>query len=165
LHFSQFLTVEDYSKTVTLLEIARQESGQRNIFFIHATDAASLHQAYLYIAKCVGPEYLLKEFRGRDVQAIWSSESEEDKIRRFKVWLNDPENIDALFLLDDMDGILEWEDREAAFPDEAKTILYTTRNPVFHKNNIRTKQKLRLSMMKTKVCNSRILTPIQSNTN
>ncbi|OBT68576.1 hypothetical protein VE03_01776 [Pseudogymnoascus sp. 23342-1-I1] len=136
-------------KTATLLEIAHQESEQRNIFFIHATDAASLHQAYLHIAKCIGPEYLLKEFRGRDVQAIWSSESEEDKVRRFKTWLNDPENIGSLFLLDDMDGIQELEDREAAFPDEAKIILYTTRNPVFHRNNIRTTKKLRLSMMET----------------
>ena len=143
-------------KTATLLEIAHQESDQRNIFFIHATNAASLHQAYLHIAKCIGPEYLLKEFRGRDLQAIWSSESEEDKVGRFKIWLNDPENADALFLLDDMDGIQELEDREAAFPDEAKTILYTTRNPVFHKDNIRSRHKIRLSMMETEVCNSRI---------
>jgi len=143
-------------KTATLLEIARQESDQRNIFFIHATDAASLHQAYLHIAKCIGPEYFLKEFRGRDLQGIWSSESEEDKVRRFKIWLNDPENADALFPLDDMDGIQELEDREAAFPDEAKTILYTSRNPVFHKDNIRSRHKIRLSMMETEVCNSQI---------
>jgi hypothetical protein len=147
-----------------LLEIAHQESEQRNIFFVHATDAASLHRAYLHIAKCVGPEYLLKEFHGRDVQSIWSSESEEDKVRRFKIWLSNPENADALFLLDDMDGIQELEDRELAFPDEAKSILYTTRNPIFHKNDIRSRQKLRLSMMETEVCKSIISIHIQSNT-
>lgn len=160
MHYNQFLIIGNGSKTATLLEIAHQESEQRNIFFIHATDAASLHQSYLHIAKCIGPEYLLKEFLGRDIQAIWSSESEEDKVRRFKRWLNDPENIDSLFLLDDMDGIQELEDREAAFPDEAKIILYTTRNPIFHKNNIRRRQKLRLSTMNTEVCNSRITTYI-----
>lgn len=68
------------------------------------------------------------------------------------MWLNDPENDDALFLLDDMDGIQELEDREAAFPDEAKTILYTTRNPVFHKENISSRHKIRLSVMQTEVC-------------
>lgn len=141
-------------KTATLLEIAHQESNERNIFFIHATCAASLHKAFLHITKCIGPDYLLKEFRGRDLQAIWSNESEEDKIGRFKVWLNDPENADALFLLDDMDGIQELENREAAFPDEAKTILYTTRNPVYHKDNIRQRHKIRLSIMETEVCKS-----------
>ena len=140
-------------KTATLLEIAHQESSHRNTFFIHASDARSLHQAYLHIAKCVGPEYLLKEFRGQDVHTIWSNESEEDKVRRFKMWLNDPENADALFLLDDMDGIQNLKDRDEAFPDEARTILYTTRNPVFHKDNIRSNPKIRLSTMETEVRN------------
>jgi len=116
------LTVCPPRKTATLLEIAHQNSDERNIFFIHAHDAASLHQAYLHIAKCIGPEYLLKEFRGQDLQGIWSNESPEDKVGKFKVWLKDPENANALFLLDDMDGIQLLEHREAAFPDEAKTI-------------------------------------------
>jgi hypothetical protein len=68
-----------------------------------------------------------------------------------------------LFLLDDMDGIQELEDREAAFPDEAKTILYTTRNPVFHKDNVRSRHKIRLSMMETEVCNYSISIPPLSN--
>ncbi|KAE9380791.1 hypothetical protein N431DRAFT_459708 [Stipitochalara longipes BDJ] len=131
----------------TLLEIAHQNADERNIFFVHAHDAASLHQAYLHIAKCIGPEYLLKEYRGQDLQGIWSNESPEDKVGKFKVWLKDPENTNALFLLDDMDGIQLLEYREAAFPDEAKTILYTTRNPVFHKDSIRLRHKIRLSTM------------------
>ena len=51
-------------KTAALLEIAQQQANQRNIFFVRANGATSLHQAYLHIAKCVGPEYLLREFRG-----------------------------------------------------------------------------------------------------
>jgi hypothetical protein len=145
-----------YRKTATLLEIAHQEADRRNIFFVHAHDAASLHQAYYHIAKTIGPEYLLKEYRGQDIQQIWSNESPEDKVGRFKVWLKDPENEDSLFLLDDMDGIQLLEHREAAFPDEAKTILYTTRNPVYHKDNIRSRHKVRLSAMDEEVC--RVLT-------
>ncbi|KAH8796956.1 hypothetical protein F5882DRAFT_476629 [Hyaloscypha sp. PMI_1271] len=116
-------------KTATLLEIAHQNADERNIFF------------------CIGPEYLLKEYRGQDLQGIWSNESAEDKVRKFKIWLKDPENANALFLLDDMDGIQLLEHRENAFPDEAKTILYTTRNPVFHKDSIRSRHKVRLSAM------------------
>lgn len=134
-------------KTATLLEIAHQQIDQRNIFFIYASNAASLQEAYLHIAKCIGPEYLLQEFRGRDLQAIWSNESPEDKVRRFKAWLKDPDNDDALFLVDDVDGIQQLADRDLAFPDEAETILYTTRNPVFKRNDIRVRQMVRLSFM------------------
>jgi len=63
-----------------------------------------------------------------------------------------------------MDGIQELEDRELVFPDEAKLILYTTRNPIFHKNNIRSRQKLRLSIIETEVYKSIISVYIQSNT-
>jgi hypothetical protein len=145
------LTLGLIRKTATLLEIAHQNADKRNIFFVHANDAASLHQAYLHIAKCIGPEYLLKEYRGQDLQGIWSNESATDKVRKFKMWLKDPENANALFLLDDMDGIQLLEHREAAFPDEAKTILYTTRNPVFYKDSIRSRHKVRLSAMKEEV--------------
>ena len=75
-------------KTATLLEIARQQRNQRHIFFVRAYDAASLHKSYLNIAKVIGPEYLLKEFRGQNLQGIWSNESAEDKVKRFKIWLN-----------------------------------------------------------------------------
>jgi hypothetical protein len=145
------LTLRLIRKTATLLEIAHQNADERNIFFVHAHDAISLHQAYLHIAKCIGPEYLLKEYRGQDLQAIWSNESAEDKVGRFKIWLKDPENANALFLLDDMDGTQLLEHREAAFPDEAKTILYTTRNPVFHKDGVRSRHKVRLSAMEGEV--------------
>ena len=140
-----------HRKTATLLEIARQEEDRRNIFFVHAHDAPSLHRAYYHIAKTIGPEYLLKEYRGQDLQQIWSNESPEDKVERFKIWLKDPQNEDSLFLLDDMDGIQLLEHRETAFPDEAKIILYTTRNPLYHKDNIRSRHKLRLSAMDEEV--------------
>lgn len=51
-----------------------------------------------------------------------------------------------------MDGLQEVADREAAFPDEAKTIIYTTRNPVFRKDDTQSPDKVRLSTMMTEVC-------------
>jgi hypothetical protein len=180
------LIVLNGRKTATLLKIAYQQADQRNIFFVRAHDATSLHQAYLHIAKCIGPEYLLKGFRGQDLQGIWSNESAEDKVGRFKIWLN-VRKVLILFCTPDRNRMLrldlyfcqetmeltagrtrkmqmlcsclmiwmasrELADREAAFPDEAKTILYTTRNPVFHKDNARSWHKVRLSTMNTEVC-------------
>lgn len=81
------LIVLNGRKTATLLKIALQQADHRNIFFVRARDATSLHQAYLHIAKCIGPEYLLKGSRGQDLQGIWSNESAEDKVGRFKTWL------------------------------------------------------------------------------
>lgn len=141
------MLIYNHRKTATLLEFAHQLAHERNIFFVHAYDGPSLHQAYYHIAKAIGPEYLLKEYRGQDLQGRWSNESPEDKVKRFKVWLKDPDNTDTLFLLDDADGIQLLKHREAAFPDEAKTILYTTRDPIFHKDSIRLRHKLRLTGM------------------
>jgi hypothetical protein len=141
------LTLHDNRKTATVLELAHQQADTQNIFFIHASDDASLHQAYLYIARRIGPEYLLKDFRGQDLQQIWRNESSEEKVGRFKSWLDDPENAETLFILDDMDGLKILEERAAALPNEAKNILYTTQNPVFRESSIRSRHKVRISTM------------------
>lgn len=49
-----------------------------------------------------------------------------------------------------MDGI-HLADRKTVFPDEAKTTLYTAHYLVYHKDNIRPRQNLRLSEMEIKV--------------
>lgn len=38
------------------------ELDQRNIFYVHGSDKASLDRAYLHITRRIGPEYLMKEF-------------------------------------------------------------------------------------------------------
>ena len=141
------LTVHNHRKSATVLEMAHRQADTRNIFYVHASDKASLHQAYLHIARRVGPEYLLKNFRGQDLQQIWRNESSEEKVERFKSWLDDPENVDTLFILDDMDGLKSLEERAAALPNEAKNILYTTRDPLFRESSIRLRNKIRISTM------------------
>ena len=63
------------------------------------------------------------------------------------MWLGEPENDRALFLLDDLDGIRDLELREAAIPCEAKNVLFTTRNPVFHGTNARSRHPVRIAAM------------------
>ncbi len=63
-----------------MLETVYQESDQRHLFFVHASDPSSLDKTYLHIARRIGPEYLLKGFQGKELQEIWRNESSEDKI-------------------------------------------------------------------------------------
>ncbi|CZR63155.1 uncharacterized protein PAC_13052 [Phialocephala subalpina] len=134
-------------KTAMMLEAAHQDKDQKNIFLIQADDSISLQRAYLGLALRVGPEYLLKEYRGRgDLHAIWSNQSVEEKVDRFKRWLKDPENDNSLFLVDDMDALTECKDRKYAFPTEARNILYTTRDPVY-RGALPRRQRIYLSGM------------------
>ncbi|TVY82809.1 Protein SERAC1 [Lachnellula suecica] len=136
-------------KTATLLELAHKQRNERNIFYIHATDAnaKSLHQAYLHIARLVGPEYLLRVDKGRNVHRLWNAESSEDKVERFKRWLQEPENAQALFLLDDLDVLQDSAMMAHALPCEAQNILYTTRNPVYREANVRERHQIRIPPM------------------
>lgn len=126
-----------------MLDIAHQESDLRNIFYVHGNDKPSLDRAYLHIARRIGPEYLMKEFQGKDLQEAWRNERSDDRIQRFKTWLEDPENEKSLFLFDDVDGV-QGVDRigDETVPPEAQTVIYTTRDPVvrdpgFHFHKIR----------------------------
>jgi hypothetical protein len=132
-----------------MVEIAHQQADRRNIFFIYANDKSSLDKAYVDIARRVGPEYLMKEFRGKDVEGIWRNENAAEKVERFRRWLNDPENENSLLLLDDIDGVKGLNERGTAFPREAKYILYTTRDPVLADLGSRPRQKFRISPMET----------------
>jgi len=91
----------------------------------------------------------MKEFRGRDVEGIWRNEDANEKIERFRSWLDDPENEDSLLLLDDIDGIKGLEERGSALPREAKNVFYTTRDPVLAALGSRSRKKFRISPMET----------------
>jgi hypothetical protein len=91
------------------------------------------------------PEYLLTDIRGQDLQQIWRNKSSEDKVERFGSRLDGPGNIDTLFILDDIDGLKLLEERAAALPSKAKSILYTTRNLVFRESSIRARHVIRIS--------------------
>ncbi|TGO12691.1 hypothetical protein BTUL_0084g00500 [Botrytis tulipae] len=117
-------------KTTAVLEIARQNKDRRNIFFVHATDGESLRKAYFDLAMQIGHEYLLKDYRGRDLYTIWRNNTSDEKIERFKKWLGDEENETALLILDDIDGMKNsGQNPVAGVPEQAKNILWTTRDP------------------------------------
>lgn len=130
------------------MEIAHQNKDRRNIFFVHATDEESLKKAYLDIARQIGPEYLLKNYRGRDLFGIWSNETSDEKVERFKSWLDDEENNNALLIFDDVDGIRKPSQTPSfELPHQAKNVLLTTRNP-----NVRPRDNckiIKLSNMET----------------
>jgi len=130
-----------------MLEFAHQQAKTRNVFLIQARDDASLTKAYVHIVRRIGHDQLLKGLPGYDLQQVWNNLSEEEKIDRFKQWLGTPENNETLFLVDDMDGLRKWSDRTAALPGEARTIIYTSRDPVFHSPDTRDHLTLRMSTM------------------
>jgi len=113
-----------------LLEVAHQRLNRINIFFVRASDKASLDDAYFHIARRLGHDILLNNSRGKPTLDIWNNMSREEKVDKFRDWLKQPENAETLFILDDLDGLKDPELILAAVPKEAKTILFSTRNPI-----------------------------------
>ena len=73
--------------------------------------------------------------------------SRDEKVDKFKDWLNQPENAETLFILDDLDGLREPQLILSAMPHEANTILFSTRNPILREDVGRDTHNLRLSSM------------------
>jgi hypothetical protein len=136
-------------KTEMLLETAYQRLDQTNIFFLRASDEASLQEAYLHVAMHIGPEVLLHKYHGRDTRDIWSNMPREEKVEVFKDWLSYPENTETLIILDDLDGLRDPEVILAAVPQGAKSILFSTRNPGLREEIDRECYHLRLWSMDT----------------
>lgn len=134
-------------KTEILLEVAYQRFNQTNIFFLRASDKTSLDDAYFHIARRLGHDILLENNRGKPTLDIWNNMSREEKVDKFKDWLKQPENNKTLFILDDLDGLKDPESILNAVPNEAKTILFSTRNPVLREELDRHTHHLRLPSM------------------
>jgi hypothetical protein len=134
-------------KTEMLLEVAYQRLNKTNIFFLRASDKASLDDAYLYIARRLGHDILLENNRGKPTLDIWNNMSSEEKVDKLKDWLKKPENAETLFILDDLDGLKDPEIILNALPHEANTILFSTRNPVLREELDRHTHHLRLPSM------------------
>ena len=81
------------------------------------------------------------------MQTIWNNQGQEEKVERFKMWLTEPENDQALLLVDDLDSIRDLDLRSAALPSEAKNVLFTTRNPVYHEASARSRHPVRVPAM------------------
>jgi hypothetical protein len=79
--------------------------------------------------------------------AIWNNQSQEEKIERFKMWLGESENDQALLLIDDLDCIRDLDLRSSALPSEAKNVVFTTRNPVYREENARSRHPVRIPPM------------------
>ncbi|KAH9211394.1 P-loop containing nucleoside triphosphate hydrolase protein [Leptodontidium sp. 2 PMI_412] len=135
-------------KTEVLLEIARQQINQMNVFFIYAKDESSLKGAYHYIARQLG-HLVIDQDRSSQSTAldIWNNLTQDEKVDRFKQWLRRPENAETLFLLDDLDGLKSQELISDAIPHEAQTILFSSRNPVLCEQLNRQSHHIRLCSM------------------
>ncbi|PVH81785.1 hypothetical protein DL98DRAFT_623001, partial [Cadophora sp. DSE1049] len=136
-------------KTEMLLDVAYQRLDKTNIFFLRASTKAMLQEAYLHVAMHIGPEVLLHKYQGRDTRDIWSRMAAEERIEMFKEWLSQPENSDTLVMLDDLDGLADPELILSAIPQDAKTVMFSSRSPTLREEVDRECRHLRLWSMKT----------------
>ena len=142
-----FLAQVDCRKTELLLELAFRCRGVCNIFFVRAHDAASLDRAFLEFAMSIGHDILAPRYPGTDLHAIWLQLSPSDRIDAFRKWIGEQINQPSLFIVDDIDGINEDKTIQAALPREAKTILFSTRDPSIVDSLSRECEELRIPPM------------------
>ncbi|KAH6722704.1 hypothetical protein BKA61DRAFT_667428 [Leptodontidium sp. MPI-SDFR-AT-0119] len=63
----------------------------------------------------------MHKYQGRGTRDIWSRMPAEERVETFKKWLLQPENIETLVMLDDLDGLADPELILSAIPLGAKT--------------------------------------------
>ncbi|KAH9213874.1 hypothetical protein DL95DRAFT_409822 [Leptodontidium sp. 2 PMI_412] len=100
-------------KTEMLLDVAYHRLDKTNVFFLRASNKEMLQEAYLHVA--------MHKYQGRGTRDIWSRMPAEERVETFKKWLLQPENIETLVMLDDLDGLADPELILSAIPLGAKT--------------------------------------------
>src|SRR2546430_9506439 len=97
-----------------MLDIASKNRNIANVFFLQASNIELLQRDYMKIATRVGHEILSSRHLNQNLYSIWRDYTPEQKVEAFKTWLGDPENEDALFIVDDLDGLMDEETIRAA---------------------------------------------------
>lgn len=137
----------DPRKTELLLELAFRCRTSRNVFFIRAYDAASLDQAFLELAMSIGHDILALRHPSTDVHAMWLQLGPSERINAFRNWLGEEQNQPSLFIVDDIDGIPDDASIQAAFPRDARCVLFSTRDPSIIDSLDRECKELRITSM------------------
>lgn len=137
----------DPRETELLLELAFRCRTSRNVFFIRAYDAASLDQAFLELAMSIGHDILAQRDPSTDVHAMWLQLGPSERIDAFRNWLGEEQNQPSLFIVDDIDGIPDDASIQAAFPRDARCVLFSTRAPSIIDSLDRECKELRISSM------------------
>ena len=137
----------DLRKTELLLELALRCRASRNVFFIRAHDAVSLDQAFLELAMSIGHDILAIRHPGIDVHAMWLQLGPSERVNAFRTWLGETENQSSLFIVDDIDGMIDDALIQAALPRDAHCILFSTRDPSIVDSLDRECRELRINPM------------------
>ena len=137
----------DRRKTELLLELALRYRVSRNVFFIRAHDAVSLDQAFLELTLSIGHDILAIRYPGVDVHAMWLQLGPSERVNAFRTWLGEAANQPSLFIVDDIDGMLDDALIQAALPRDAQCILFSTRDPSIVRSLDRECKELRVNPM------------------
>ncbi|KAL8938800.1 MAG: hypothetical protein Q9216_003700 [Gyalolechia sp. 2 TL-2023] len=116
-------------KTEILLEIAFRLRNVTNVFSLKATDAKSLDLALLQIAVSIGHELLSVRFKNADLASIWRGYGPDERIQAFRTWLAHKDNQPNVFIVDDLDALVDDNLIAAALPSQAQVIIYSARDP------------------------------------
>ena len=95
----------------------------------------------------IGHEILVSRYPGTDVHAAWLQLGPSDRIDAFRRWIGEEINQPSLFIVDDIDGINEDNTIHAALPRDAKTVLFSTRDPSIVDSLSRECEELRIPPM------------------
>ena len=137
----------DLRKTELLLELALRSRASRNVFFIRAHDAISLDQAFLELTMSIGHDILAIRHPGTDVHSMWLQLGPSERVNAFRTWLGETENQPSLFIVDDIDGMLDDALIQAALPRDAQCIMFSTRDPSIVDSLDRECRELRVNPM------------------
>lgn len=95
----------------------------------------------------IGHDILALRYPGVDVHSMWLQLGPSERINAFRTWLGEEQNQPSLFIVDDIDGIPDDASIQAAFPRDARCVLFSTRDPSIIDSLDRECKELRITSM------------------
>ncbi|KAF5567948.1 hypothetical protein FPHYL_3011 [Fusarium phyllophilum] len=109
-------------KTEILRQVSKQYRNDFHVFFLQATDSATLQQASHKAATEIGHEILVTSTFYAGALERWSRLQQEERIQEFNQWVSRPKG-NCLLVLDDLDGI-----ETASMLAQAPRAIFSSRN-------------------------------------
>ncbi|KFA49104.1 hypothetical protein S40293_11137 [Stachybotrys chartarum IBT 40293] len=134
-HFICLSGVGGIGKTELAYKVVTKYKNKQPVFVFHASSPTTLEASFTNLMFEIGHNALIHRYPDfQNAVTIWQSLDHPDRVAAVEKWLRSDENVDAVFVLDDADGLGDLQALQEAFGHMGPRLVITCRDPTLLEN-------------------------------